>query len=154
MKGKNLLLTPSRSTRRFAAAALGVMLVVACSSNRAKGPEGIASHLDAMRSAVTKHVADPQRRAGLLQSIDGLQDDLLTLRQVDFDTMTQIRALNTRADVPRTEMEAALDGLDQQRRRARGRVVQRHFQMTAQTTAAEWKELAGLERKAMMAAVQ
>ena len=79
MKGKNLLLTPSRSTRRFAAAALGVMLVVACSSNRAKGPEGIASHLDAMRSAVTKHVADPQRRAGLLQSIDGLQDDLLTL---------------------------------------------------------------------------
>jgi len=138
----------------FVAAVLCVGLVSACSSNRAKGPQAVASHLDAMRGAVTKNVVDTERRAALLQSIDGLQADLETLRRVDFDTMTQIRALNTRPDVPRTEMEAALDSFDQQRRDARGRVVQRHFELTGQATATEWKELAGLERKALLAAVQ
>jgi hypothetical protein len=140
---------------RCAGAALGLLLLFAgCSANRARGPEAIASHLDDMRGAVTKHVADPGRRGALLQSIDGLQGDLQEMRKVDFDTMTQIRALNTRADVSRAEMEAALDGFDQQRRQARSRVVQRHFELTAQTTAQEWQQLAGLERRALTAAVQ
>lgn len=138
----------------FVAVALCLALVASCSSNRAKGPEAVASHLDAMRGAVTKSVVDTRRRAALLQSIDGLQADLETLRRVDFDTMTQIRALNTQSDVTRAQMEAALDGFDQQRREARGRVVQRHFELTGQTTAAEWKELSGLERKALLAAVR
>lgn len=138
-----------------AAAALAVMLLFAgCSSNRAKGPEAVASHLDDMRGAVTKNVADPQRRSALLQSIDGLQGDLQEMRRVDFDTLTQIRALNTRPDVSRAEMESALDGFDQQRRQARDRVVQRHFELTAKATAQEWQQLAGLERRALTAAVQ
>jgi hypothetical protein len=107
-----------------------------------------------MRSAATKHIEDPQRRSGVLRSIDGLQVDLDALRRLDFDTLTQIRALNTRPDIPRAEMQAAMEDLDQQRRQARERVVRHHFEMTALTTPAEWKELAGPERKALLAAVQ
>lgn len=129
-------------------------LVAACSSNRAKGPEAMASHLDAMRGAVTRHVADTRRRDALLQSIDGLGADLAMLRQVDFDTMTQIRALNTRPEVTREQMETAMNEFDRQRREARGRVLQRHFELTGQTTSEEWKKLSGLERKALLASVQ
>lgn len=145
---------PARGWRCTAAAVAVMLLFAGCSANRAKGPEAIASHLDDMRGAVTKHVAEPGRRSALLQSIDGLQRDLQEMRKVDFDTMTQIRALNTRPDVSRTEMEAALEAFDQQRRQARSRVVQRHFELTAQTTAQEWQQLAGLERRALTAAVQ
>jgi len=130
------------------------LLAAGCSANKAKGPEAVAANLNSMRGATTKHVADPQRRSDLLRSIDGLQVDLDALRRVDFDTLTQIRALNTRPDVSRAEMQAAMDTLDQQRRQARERVMQHHFEMTSLTTAAEWKELAGLERKALLSAVR
>ena len=135
------------------AVVLALAWLAGCSSNKT-GPEAVAAGLGKMRSAATKHVEDPQRRAGVLQSIDGLQVDLDALRRVDFDTLTQVRALNTRPDVTRAEMQAAMDELDQQRRQARERVVRRHFEMTALTTPAEWKELAKLERKALLSAVQ
>jgi len=133
--------------------ALG-LLAAGCSSSKLQGTEAVAADLEKMRHAATSHVGDPQRRSELLRSIDGLQIDLDALRRVDFDTMTQIRALNTQPDVPRAEMEATLDSLDQQRRQVRERVVRHHFEMTAATTAAEWKELAGFERKALLSATQ
>ena len=124
-----------------------------CSSNKT-APEAVSANLEKMRNAATEHVEDAQRRSGLLRSIDGLGVDLDALRRVDFDTMTQIRALNTQPDVSRAAMQAALDDLDQKRREARERVVRHHFEMTALTTAAEWKELAGLERKALLSATR
>ena len=129
-------------------------LAAACSSSKLAGTEAVAADLEKMRSAATKHVDDTQRRAGLLRSIDALQLDLDALRRVDFDTMTQIRALNTQPDISRAEMQATMEKLDQVRRQARERVVQHHFEMIALTTAGEWKELAGPERKALLAATQ
>jgi len=145
----------SSALRRSRSLAVLVLVgwLAGCSSSKT-APEAVSGNLEKMRSAATKHVDDAQRRAGLLRSIDGLQVDLDALRRVDFDTMTQIRALNTQPDVSRAVMQAALDDLDQKRREARERVVQHHFEMTALTTAAEWKELAGLERKALLSATQ
>lgn len=131
-----------------------VLVAAGCSFNKPKGAAGVEAELGSMRSAATKLIDDMARREGLLRSIDALQADLHELRRTDFETLTRIRALNTQPDLSRSEMEAALDGMDQQRRQIRDRVVQRHFELTSQTTAEEWKKLSGFERKALMAAVQ
>jgi hypothetical protein len=136
------------------AALLTGATLIGCSSNKLQGSEAVAAELGRMRAAATAQVGDTERRSRLLQAIDGLQADLGELRSVDFDTTTRIRALNTRPDVTRTEMERALDAFDQQRRAARDKVLQRHFELTALTTPQEWKQLAKLERKALQAAVQ
>ena len=137
--------------RRVALFALVVVTATGCGSSR--GPaDAVMENLERMRAEARTLVADPQRRAALELSIDGLQSDLLMMRETFRTTLEELRAVNARPEATRAELEQVMDDMDVRRGAARDRVVQRHFDLTALTFAAEWQALAKHERKALQAA--
>jgi len=114
----------------------------------------MAHELRALQRAVPQHVTDPVRAARVSEAVRGLDTDLTDFRR-EFTTMRDdLRAANARTDVTRAELEQLIDGYDTRRKALRTRVLARHAEMIAATTADEWSALAKHERKALSAALE
>ena len=143
-----------RATSRFGAMALVVGLATGCSMWRHTPEQKMAHELQALREAVPQHVSDPARAARLGEAIRGLDTDLTEFRREYTAMRDSLRTANARPDVTRAELEQLIDGYDTRRKVLRTRVLARHAEMIAATTADEWSALAKHERKALSAAME
>ena len=143
-----------RAAPRFGAMALVLLLVTGCSFWRHTPEQKVAHELQAMQQAVPRHVTDPARVARVTAAIQGLDTDLLEFRREFTTKRDTLREANARPDVTRAELERLIDGYDTRRKALRSRVLARHAEMIAATTAEEWSGLAKHERKALSAALE
>jgi len=104
-----------------------------------------------MNEAVPKAVTDANRAAIVQASIGRLESELVGFRTTLDNFEMDLRLLNARRDVQRAQIVERLDQFDAERKAARSRVLDIHLQMTAATTADEWKQLAKHERAALAA---
>jgi len=99
-----------------------------------------------MRVAVTKHVSDAGRAARVNEAVDGVEVQLLSIQKLVTSFHSEALALNARPDATRADFVTLVQQIDKQRLDARTNLINLHLKMTANTTADEWKELAGYER--------
>ena len=104
-----------------------------------------------MSEAVPKTVTDANRAAIVQASIGRLESELVGFRATLENFEIELRLMNARRDVQRSQLAERLDQFDAERKAARARVLDIHLQMTAATTAEEWKQLAKHERAALAA---
>jgi len=136
----------------MAALLLAALVALGGCAGKSQPPrQKIARALQEMSWEVARQVGDPERAARLQQAIDGLDADLNELQGVSETLRSRLRALNANPDATRADFATLLDGFDADRRRLRDRVLQRHFEFLAATSANEWAALSGHERDALAA---
>ncbi|QJR10592.1 hypothetical protein DSM104443_01656 [Usitatibacter rugosus] len=104
-----------------------------------------------MSEAVPRTVTDANRAAIVQASIGRLESELVGFRTTLENFELDLRMMNARRDVQRSQLAERLDQFDLERKAARTRVLDIHLQMTAATTAEEWKHLSKYERAALVA---
>jgi len=104
-----------------------------------------------MSEAVPKTVTDANRAALVQAAIGRLESELVGFRLALDTYEADLRSLNARRDVQRSQLAERLDLFDVERKAARSRVLDIHMQMIGATTAEEWKKLSTYERAALVA---
>jgi hypothetical protein len=99
-----------------------------------------------MREAVAATVPDASRAADVNEAINGLEAQLLSFENLTRNFRADVIALNARPDVTRAELDSLFRTFDEKRVAIRKRLIELHLQMTAATTAGEWKALFPYER--------
>jgi hypothetical protein len=131
---------------------LATMLALAgCAGHDEPPRQKMAQALQEMSREVDRQVADPDRALRLQRTIAGLDGDLAELQGAADTLRVQLRTLNANPDASRADFVQLLDGFDARRARIRDRVLARHFELLAATTADEWAPLAPHERAALAA---
>jgi hypothetical protein len=125
---------------------IGALLVAACASQSLPPRRLLEADLEAMREAVATTVPDADRAARVNEAIDGLETQLLSFETLVRTFRTDVIAHNSRPDATRAEFDSLFKLFDEQRIAIRKRLFELHLQMTAATTAAEWKVLFPYER--------
>ncbi len=125
-------------------------LVASCAMHETSPREKATQNLKAMRIAAAA-MPDAPRAAKVARAIDGLERELVSLRDLIEAFRRDVGALNAKPDATRAELEGVMDAFDTQRKNIRMRVLGWHAEMIAATTPAEWKSLAPLERAALLA---
>jgi hypothetical protein len=129
---------------------LAAAIALAGCADKSQPPrQKIAHALQEMSDDVSRQVGDPQRAARLQRAIDGLDADLTELQGAAEKLRADLRALNADPAATRAQFEQLLDAFDAERRHLRERVMQRHFEFLAATSADEWAVLAPHEQDAL-----
>jgi hypothetical protein len=125
---------------------VGALLIAACASQPVPPRGLLKADLEAMREAVAATVPDASRAADVNEAINGLEAQLLSFENLTRNFRADVIALNARPDVTRAELDSLFRTFDEKRVAIRKRLIELHLQMTAATTAGEWKALFPYER--------
>lgn len=134
------------------AALLPCLFLAACASKPVSPEHVIEQQSQAMRAAITKAVAEPERRAELLAQVDALE---LVLKEQNQDLSSlsgQLRALNSDYDAPRARFEETLAQFRERVDARFTRIQAAHFEMVRRMDEKEWKHVVELEHAALKAA--
>lgn len=132
--------------RMLRALFLGALLSAACASHSLPPRTLLKADLEAMREAVATTVSDASRATRLNQAINGVEAQLVSFGKVAGTFYADMSALNSRPDATRAEFDSLVDQFEKQRIATRKRLLELHLEMTAATTAHEWKVLFPYER--------
>lgn len=123
-----------------------------CASKPIPPEQAIREQASAMRNAITKIVAEPQRRAALLAQVDALETVLQQHNQDMAAMARELEQLNADYDAPRESFEKALTDFRVRVDTRMDRVEAVHFEMVRLMDAKEWKQVVELEQEALRAA--
>jgi len=105
-----------------------------------------------MRTALTKVIVEPARRAELLECVDQLEQ-VLEEQNRDLTRLAhELQTLNADYATPRTRFEEALTQFRERVDAHFDRVQKLHFEMVRAMNTEEWKKVVDLEHKAIEAA--
>lgn len=132
-----------------AAAVLAALACAACVSHHEhlSPQELLKANIEAMQEAIPANVADTTRAARVTHSLDELRQQLLSFDAIETTFQSNVVALNARPDATRSEFETLVDQFDKRRIGFRSRLLELHSEMTAATTAEEWRGLAPYEQR-------
>jgi len=132
---------------RFAAVAAAVLLFAAC-SHAPSTPQAHVTHGAAqMREAITAAIAEPARRAQLLERADRYERVLQRYAGEFREFEQNLHRINASRDTPPAQIRALFAQFEQKRQAARAEVTDLHFEMLARTSPAEWRHIAKAEEE-------
>jgi hypothetical protein len=146
MKILYLRLLPARSLPWICALTLTVA-VGGCGGKEPSREEAIARYGQELRAAVSKHVTDERRRAGMLSIVDQLQAVNRRFDQETADFVESYRKLNADYEATRPAFDRLFSDYSAQRVKARTETLDLHFQLASLATADEWDGIAKAEAK-------
>lgn len=143
---------PNSFALRIRMLLLAATMLAGCAGHDTPARDTVTRELAAMSRKAGEQVPDAGRAARLQQAIDGLGAELIAFHDAYADISVELRELNADPAASRAQFEALLEQFEVKHRQLRERILQRHFELIALTSPAEWKALAPHERKAFLAA--
>jgi hypothetical protein len=131
--------------RALASIAAGLLLFAACSHAPRTAQAQLAQGAVQMRETIAATVAQPARRAELLERADRFER-ILQRYAGDFGEFEQgLQRANAAYDAGPGQIKALFAQFDEKRRAARAELMGVHFEMLARTSAVEWERIGKAE---------
>jgi len=126
--------------------------LLGCAKPPKSSSELVEAPIQEMRHAIEKTIPEAARQGQLLSVVD-LLDGVLKEHATDLEALSRdLSGLNADYDSSREAFDKALSDFAQRAHSRKQRVLDLHFQMTALTSAEEWKPISKHEVEAIGAA--
>ncbi len=146
------LICRRKSAVLFAAIACAI---AGCGGKDAVAPIEVEKQaFEDLRTEIRGAIDDPAREAEAIALLDGLADDLHTLRDKISDRKQRTRQLNANYDTLRADFEALFDQVDREIQSNQQRVTDKHRGLLAITTPEEWSAISKARTRAMNAVIK
>ncbi len=107
-----------------------------------------------LRTEIRGAIDDPARETEAIALLDGLADDLHSLRDRISERKQRTRQLNANYNTPRADFEALFDQVDREIQSNQQRVTEKHRALLAITTPEEWSAISKARTRAMNAVIK